>query len=121
MKKLMAALGAFTLAGLGAISTAPEASAQGYHSRNESRYEYNYSRPRPQRPSDGCGATIRATGVGNVITGIARLNATRAWNREVRSVYGPSYSWSNAKSKAVECERVKLTVRCTAKGRPCKG
>ncbi len=121
MKKLMAALGVITVAGLGSMTAAPEADAQGYHSRNESRYEYNYSRPRPQRPSDGCRAVIRGTGVGNIVPGIARINATRAWSREVRSVYGPGFRWSDAKGKQVECERVKFTVRCTARARPCRG
>jgi hypothetical protein len=67
-----------------------------------------------------CRDTIRATGVGNVLPAIARHNAIRAWNREVRSVYGPGFSWSNTRNSRVECERVKLTVRCTAKARPCK-
>ncbi|MDX2263661.1 MAG: hypothetical protein NW215_01635 [Hyphomicrobiales bacterium] len=120
MKKLIAALGLIASAGALSVSGAQDASAQGYHSRNESRYEYNYYRPRPPRPSDGCLGVIRATGVGNVIAGIARINATRAWNREVRSTYGPGFSWAAAKNQQVECERVKLTVRCTARARPCR-
>lgn len=85
------------------------------------RYNDRYDRPRYYKPyakkrSDGCLATIRATGVGNVFPGIARLNATLAWRREVQSVYGFRASWVSAKNKSMEC----YGTRCTAKGRPCR-
>ncbi len=90
--------------------------------RDDYRNGYNgydrpyYYQPRPRKPSDGCLATIRATGVGNVFPGIARLNATLAWRREVQAVYGYRASWATAKNKSIEC----FGTRCTAKARPCR-
>jgi hypothetical protein len=82
----------------------------------DDRDDYRYYRPRPQRPSDGCLATIRATGVGNIFPGVARLNATLAWRREVQAVYGFNASWASARNKSITCSG----TRCTASGRPCR-
>lgn len=67
-----------------------------------------------------CGATIRATGLGNVIPGIARINAIQAWKREVRSVYRLTYKWSDARRRSISCRGVGITTRCTARARPCR-
>ncbi len=123
MKKL-----AVILAGMLALGTAVLVASAGaragqyydddnYHSRSDSHYE---GRDYDRSPYyDRCKATIRATGLGNILPAIARVNAIYAWKREVRSVYGESADWSDARAKSIVCEGVGVTTRCTARARPC--
>ncbi len=139
MKKVLFLVLALTGLGVAApVALAPAAQAQGYYDDDnagpprygrydERRYSDRYDRPyrpyrhyyKPRPKSDGCKALIRASGLGNVLPGIARINAIRAWQREVRAVYGRSFSWNAAKANSVTCEPYGISTRCTAKARPC--
>lgn len=121
------------LAGLGiagVVADAPSAKAQGYyddgyrpagHRHYDQGYYDRYTyRPKHRRPKyDSCRALIRASGVGNIIPAIARVNAIKAWQREARAVYGKNFSWRAAKANSINCEPYGVSTRCTAKARPC--
>lgn len=135
MKKvLFLALALAGFGAAGAVSLAPQAAqAQGYFDGNNDRYNqddgydqgYRDGRSdarnyyKRKRKSDSCKALIRASGVGNIVPGIARINAIKAWQRETRAVYGRSFNWRAAKANSVICEPYGISTRCTAKARPC--
>jgi hypothetical protein len=130
-KAFLFVLALASLAVMGAAAFAPQANAQGYYDGpprygryDDRRYYDDRYAPRPYyrpRPRDNCRALIRASGLGNVLPGIARANAIRAWQRETFAVYGRQYSYSAAKAKSINCvpSPSGIALRCTASGRPC--
>jgi hypothetical protein len=120
MKKF--ALFALALAGLGlsgAMPSVPQAQAQGYYDDDDDYRRDRYYRRHHHRTYDRCKATIRGTGVGNIVPAIARINAKKAWKREARAVYGVNYDYDSAKSRSISCDAYGISTRCTASGRPC--